>query len=397
MAEMAHAKEIAVVGGGIAGLVAAVSCAERGAAVTLHEAHSTLGGRGRTTPGPYIAHDGPHVFYDDGPHWTWLRDRGLVGKATRVPLRAATTIRYRLDGRVRRGLTSTLLKVAAGRRRTAPIDVDFDTWATGQFGAEAARQAASAISVVTYVPDTGALSARFVWDLFCRVFTPSYPAVRYVRGGWPAVIDRLAARARELGVAIETGSRVTAMPSCPAIVATELSSARLLLGDDDLHWDSGNCVLLDIAVTKRRGDPFALFDLDEGGFAECYSRPDPTLAPRGEALYQADLPIREGESHPAALTRLETMVDGMLPGWRDRTTWRRDAVAKDRTGAIDRPGRTWRDRPAVHRGNGVFLAGDMVAAPGMRGEIAINSAITAADGALAAAGIGSAVGQVGQG
>ncbi|WP_075848638.1 NAD(P)-binding protein [Saccharomonospora sp. CUA-673] len=48
-------KEITVVGGGLAGLVAAVEAAERGAKVTLHEAHSSLGGRGgrrrvRTSP-----------------------------------------------------------------------------------------------------------------------------------------------------------------------------------------------------------------------------------------------------------------------------------------------------------------------------------------------------------
>lgn len=393
MGKAVPATEIAVVGGGIAGLVAAVACAEQGAQVRLFEAHSTLGGRGRTTTGPYVAHDGPHVFYNDGPHWTWLRDRGLTGKAAPVPPRAAPTIRYRLDGRVRRGLSGSLLRVAAGRRRTAPVDVDFDTWATEQFGAEAARQAASAIGVVTYIPDTGALSAEFVWELFRRVFAPSLPAVRYVRGGWPAVIDRLALRAEELGVAIELGSRVTEPPAGPTIVATELSSARRLLGDDSLRWRSGDCVLLDFAVPNRRGDPFALFDLDEAGFLECYSWPDPTLAPRGEALYQADLPIREGESRPAALVRLEAMADAAVPGWRARATWRRDGTAKGRTGALDDPGLTWRDRPAIDRGDGVFLAGDMVAAPGMRGEISINSAIAAAAGAVRAAGLGAGAGR----
>ena len=41
-----------------------------------------------------------------------------------------------------------------------------------------------------------------------------------------------------------------------------------------------------------------------------------------------------------------------------------------RTGALDLPGKTWRDRPAIDRGDGVFLAGDMVAAPGCLSEIA---------------------------
>ncbi len=69
---------VTVVGGGIAGLVAAIACAEAGHPVTLFEAHQTLGGRARTSPPPYVAHDGPHVFYRDGDPWTWLSERGLV-------------------------------------------------------------------------------------------------------------------------------------------------------------------------------------------------------------------------------------------------------------------------------------------------------------------------------
>jgi hypothetical protein len=50
---------------------------------------------------------------------------------------------------------------------------------------------------------------------------------------------------------------------------------------------------------------------------------------------------------------------------------------KGRTAALDPPGTTWRDRPAIDRGAGVFLAGDMVAAPGCLSEIAWASAIEA--------------------
>lgn len=49
-----------------------------------------------------------------------------------------------------------------------------------------------------------------------------------------------------------------------------------------------------------------------------------------------------------------------------------------RTGALDPPGATWRDRPAIDRGDGVFLAGDMVAAPGLLFEVGAASAVEAA-------------------
>ncbi len=54
-----------------------------------------------------------------------------------------------------------------------------------------------------------------------------------------------------------------------------------------------------------------------------------------------------------------------------------------KTGALDHPGTTWRDRPAVDRRDGVFLAGDCVAAPGLLSEVAWASGVEAAGSAVA--------------
>jgi hypothetical protein len=48
-----------------------------------------------------------------------------------------------------------------------------------------------------------------------------------------------------------------------------------------------------------------------------------------------------------------------------------------RRGALHLPGTTWRDRPAIDRGDGVFLCGS-VAAPGCLAEVSFASAIDAA-------------------
>jgi hypothetical protein len=48
-----------------------------------------------------------------------------------------------------------------------------------------------------------------------------------------------------------------------------------------------------------------------------------------------------------------------------------------RSGALDLPGTTWRDRPAIDRGGGVSLCGDQVAAPGCLSEVSFASAIEA--------------------
>jgi hypothetical protein len=89
------------------------------------------------------------------------------------------------------------------------------------------------------------------------------------------------------------------------------------------------------------------------------------------------MPIRPGESAASATDRLERLLDASFDGWRERETWRRRQVMKGRTAALDPPGKNWRDRPQVDRGDGVFLAGDMVAAPGCLSEIAWASAIEA--------------------
>lgn len=377
---------ITIIGGGLAGLTAAIACAEAGAPVQLYEAHDRLGGRARATSGPYVVHDGAHVFYADGPHYTWLKKRGFVkGLGWPGPIDMATLLHFRADGRIRAIPPLSMLRPQSRKWLTAPVDVDFHTWAAGRWGDDTARQMANAISVVTYDADTGRLSSAFVWDLFQRVLGPNVPAIRWVRGGWQTVINRMESRAVELGVTVHMGTRLTELPTGgPVIVATEISSARKLLGDQTLNWTSGHAALLDIAVHPDRGDINLVFDLDEGGFHESYSMQDDSVAPAGQALYQLQMPVRGDESHARAHERLAAFADQVLPQWQNRTTFHRTAIAKGRTGALDLPGFTWRDRPAIERGDGVYLIGDMVAAPGMRGEISINSAVIAAAAATSA-------------
>jgi len=53
-------------------------------------------------------------------------------------------------------------------------------------------------------------------------------------------------------------------------------------------------------------------------------------------------------------------------------------VCQDAAGPADPPGNSWRDRPAIDRGDGRWLVGDCVAAPGVLSEVAFESAIRAA-------------------
>jgi hypothetical protein len=100
--------------------------------------------------------------------------------------------------------------------------------------------------------------------------------------------------------------------------------------------------------------------------------------------------MRPGESAEQAGLRLERFLDAALPGREERQTWHRRQVMEGRTGPLDHPGKSWRDRPAIERGDGVYLAGDMVAAPGLLSEVVWASGAEAGRLAVAAASAGRA-------
>ena len=241
---------------------------------------------------------------------------------------------------------------------------------------------ASASGVGVFHHDPGALSAAFVAERLARVYSLPPPA-SYRQGSWGAMFEAIGAYARKLGVIIELGSRVSSIGVGITIVATELESARALLGDDSLEWPSGRTALLDLGVKRDRHDLFVVSDLDTCGWLENFTMPDPTIAPAGEHLVQMQMPIDSQAAKADGVARLEIIVDQALPGWRERTTYRLESLANARTGAVDLPGTSWRDRPAIDRGDGVYLVGDRVAAPGLLSEVSLNSGVRAAQLALA--------------
>jgi phytoene dehydrogenase-like protein len=373
--------EITVIGGGVAGLVAAIACSEGGAPVRLLEAHETLGGRGRSTDGPYVANFGPHVLYANGTLWDFMPPMA------RPPL---TGVLFRAGGRRHRTPPIAFMRAVLRlwRTREAPDDVSFRTWVAGRCDEQAAELLSRSCGVFAFHHDPGELAAGFVWERFRQAFLDLPLKARYTRGGWSVLIDRLEAGARAAGVQIETGTRVTELPADgPTIVTTELRDARALLDDATLDWPSGRTVALDLGLRKRRGDAFVVWDLDEAGWIETYSVPDKSLAPAGHALVQAQMPLRPGESTDDGERRLEALLDVGFRDWRERVAFRRRQLLDGRSGALDLPGTSWRDRPAIDRGDGVFLCGDSVAAPGLLSDPGVTSALEAARLAVAQAGL----------
>src|SRR5215218_6401178 len=327
-------KDVTVIGGGLGGLAAAITAAESGASVTLHEAHRTLGGRWRSTPvrrkaeanpsgvqREYRAQEGPHVIYRDGPTWAWLKERGLLSVTCRVPVGAIARFRFWHEGRVRRVPPSGFLRaLRISGRPDVPVDQSFREWISKLVGEDAAEMGASASGVGVFHHDPGSLSAAFVAERLTRVYSMPPPA-SYRQGSWGAMFDEIGAYARRLGVIIELGSRVSSIGDEITIVSTELESARLLLGDSSLDWPSGRAALLDLGVKRDHRNLFVVSDLDTCGWLENFTMPDPTIAPPDEHLVQMQMPIDPQASKADGIARLEAVADQALPEWRERTTY----------------------------------------------------------------------------
>ncbi len=366
---------LSVVGGGLGGLVAAIAARESGLEVDLFEAKARLGGRARSTGTPHVANWGPHALYCDGSLWTWLRDRALLPPVAKPPLRRPLLMRR--HGELRRVPPLELLRgLARTRGRTAPVDRTYAEWVAELAGDGTAEVLSNAAGVFSFDHDPGRLSAAFVHERAQRVYRVASPA-RFVVGGWSSLVAGLEARARALGVAIATGTRVDTLPEPPVVVALSPGAAARLLDDPTLTGLGTRTALLDLAVTARRGDPYIVLDLDASGWIETYTFADPSLAPAGEHLVQAQVGLAPGETLDGGVARIETILDLGFAEWRDRETWRRRAVVTDESGALDLPGTTWRDRPPIGRADGVPLVGDMVAAPGLLGEVRAHAALTA--------------------
>ena len=375
------------VGGGIAGLVAAITAAEGGAPVILHEASVRLGGRalGRTTwAGVNL---GPHVVLTDGALVRWLGARNIGISMRRPALRGVRLLGN--EGTGTPALVPQRLAVTVVARQ-APVDESVRAWSDRVFGPARSELMCRLAGLFTFHHDPGTLSAQFVWDRYRRVFVRP-DRIRVVAGGWSALAEALADRAVACGVRIEAGEKVTAatFPVGPTIIATRLPAASRLL-ERELRWPGARTALMDVAASPgRRGWPGTVIDI-RGDLRTCCLIDRLTavfpglLGDRHADLFQAQLGIGGQASRADAIARIERTFDEAAGGWRDRVVWQRSLILADATGAVDPPGATWRDRPAIEQGDDRFLAGDAVAAPGMLSEVAVNSGIEAARRALAA-------------
>ena len=383
-----------MIGGGPAGLVAASRLAEGGVATTLLEASSGLGGRAATEwRDGFFLNQGPHALYAGGAA---MRELGRLGVKPAWWNPASPNSVFPRAGKPRRspGGTLGLLRLLGPVLRGDPTELarlSTADWLERTLPSRSARAAAAAlVRVTTFVADQEALSADVAAT---QLRIGLWPGVRYLEGGWQSLVDALAGKAENAGATVRTRAAVR-------IAHPEAGGWTVALDGETLHGDilvlavgdpeatekllgeeappapgpAAEISVLDLGLRRlpRRTRRFAL-GIDQPTYLSRHSPPDQ----REGALLS--LASYGREPRPA----LEALADTVQPGWREQVSFERflprmvpvSAIATAATNGLA-------GRPAVDRGDGLYLAGDWIGPEGWLVDAAISSGAAAAAAAL---------------
>lgn len=423
--------DVAVVGGGVAGLTAAAYLARAGLRVAVLERSRELGGRGRSSRlGDVTFNLGPHALYRGGAAEAVLADLGVEVTGGAPALRG---VLVRSDGRTVTlpggpwslltsgalpfgakldGLGAFAALTRADPRALATTTVD--AWLAGAARTAAARELfRTFLRLSTYAAD-GRQSAGAA---LAQLGLAATHGVRYLDGGWAALVSALEATARRAGARVETGAVVRTVEhdaggvrglhladgrrvEADAVVLAVMPRAAHQLVQDGpagarlQGWAEAAvpveaaCLDLALRAPARPGVGIAL-GLDRPLYFSVHSRAA-RLGPDGVEVIHAAKYLGPGAPDARAdEAELERLLDVARPGWRERLVERRflprmvvasALVLAEQGGLPARPG------PAVEGAPGVLVAGDWVGGEGLLADASFASAREAARRVLAARG-----------
>jgi phytoene dehydrogenase-like protein len=415
-----HTTDIAVVGGGLAGLIAAVDAARAGAQVTLFDTRSP-GGRARSADvRGFRFNQGAHALYDTGAARPILQSLGVpltggppaVGRSRLVkggenhvaPTGPFTLARTSVLGMRGKLVAGWALSRLGAFDPEAWSDQTVDEWIDRRdMPDDAADLVRMLVRIATYTDAPDQLSA----SVGIGQAAMGLAGVTYLDGGWQGLVDALVAIAKQTGVVVRDHVAVRGVEAdghrwrvegdesgviADAVVLAGLAPVEVarLLGSnvDDLGWGGlgppvqASC--LDLGVRRPAPIP-ALFSVDEPLYLSTHS-PPADLAPDGHGVVQLLRYLAPGESPDPDVTRAELQAHASRAGVRPediveqrflhRMTVAHALPLAASGGLAGRPGVAVDTRP------GVFVAGDWVGPVGWLADAAAASGRAAATAAV---------------
>ena len=410
----AHPPSVLVVGGGLAGLVAAAFLTRSGARVTVLEATDRLGGRAATDVVSGVHFNlGPHALYRGGPAARVLDELG-VRVTGGVPAAKGVLIRDGVAHALPAGAGSILTTGALGLGQRMALATAF-TRILATNPQSLVGSTADWLAALSADPDVrGVLEAsvRVATYPNCPELLPASVAatqlksavikgVTYVDGGWQRMVDQLAAVVRDGGGVVRTGVHVDGvrpgavsvdgeeLAADHVIVATPLPVARKLLGDRapsslERQGPAVRAACLDVALRSVPNPKCALaLGFDEPLYFSNHSKVSEL---GGGHVFHAALYLSPDHSRRPSEDRavIEGALDLLQPGWRDEVIeqrWLPRMVVVPALPPLD----GLAGRPEVGVGDGLWLAGDWVGDEGYLADGAMASGAAAARRILAGA------------
>ncbi|HET7433942.1 MAG TPA: FAD-dependent oxidoreductase [Thermoanaerobaculia bacterium] len=233
-------KNVVVIGGGLAGLAAALYLARAGRRVTIFEKRRTLGGRAIT----HLRHGyrfnlGAHAIYRSGPGAAVYRELGVPLRGGRVKSKGVAVLggeTYTLPFTPAGFITSSLLTVKAKAELAALLlrvwrldpsryaTMTAREWLDANVSNERLRQVMEALMrLATYADHAETESAAAA----LAQLKISLRGVLYVDEGWQKIVDTMHSAAVAAGVNFVTSSRIVGVHHDGAVQSIELGGLEV--------------------------------------------------------------------------------------------------------------------------------------------------------------------------